>query len=322
MAKIGYHASHEQYRPSSLLSYVQQAEKAGFLAAMSSDHFFPWSERQGQSGFAWAWLGAALQATALPFGVVNAPGQRYNPALVAQAAATLAEMFPGRFWIALGSGQNLNEHVTGAPWPPKQERNERLLEAVEVMRALWRGETVTHRGHFVVEEAKLYTRPLTPPTVVGAAITPETAEWVASWADGLITIGKPQAELEQVVQAFRNAGGEEQPMYLQTQLSYASSTEEAVQAAHEQWRTNIFDSPVLATLRLPSDFDAAAEFVQPQDVNGPVRVSSDPAEHVEWLRQDIALGFSEIYLHNVHRDQDTFIRDFGEKVLPAVASAS
>jgi coenzyme F420-dependent glucose-6-phosphate dehydrogenase len=320
MAKIGYHASHEQYRPSSLLSYVMQAEQAGFAAAMCSDHFFPWSERQGQSGFAWSWLGAALQATALPLGVVNAPGQRYNPALVAQAAATLAEMFPDRFWIALGSGQNLNEHITGEAWPPKQERNERLLEAVEVIRALWRGETVTHYGYFMVEEAKLYSRPLTPPTMIGAAITPETAEWVASWADALITVGKPLEELKEIVEAFRGGGGPEKPMFLQTQLSYATSDQEAERAAHEQWRTNIFDSPVLTTLRLPSDFDAAAAFVKPEDVKGPVRVSADPAQHVEWLQQDLDLGFSQIYLHNVHRDQETFIQDFGEKVLPALSA--
>jgi coenzyme F420-dependent glucose-6-phosphate dehydrogenase len=119
MAIIGYHASHEQFRPGDLLRYVQLAEQAGFGAAMCSDHFHPWSERQGQSGFAWAWLGAALEATSLSFGLVNAPGQRYHPAIIAQAAATLADMFPGRFWIAVGSGQALNEHITGERWPSK-----------------------------------------------------------------------------------------------------------------------------------------------------------------------------------------------------------
>jgi coenzyme F420-dependent glucose-6-phosphate dehydrogenase len=316
--KIGYHASHEQYRPSSLLSYVQAAEAAGFACAMCSDHFAPWSERQGQSGFAWSWLGAALQATSLPFGVVNAPGQRYHPAIVAQAAATLAEMFPDRFWLSIGSGQNLNEHITGERWPTKHERNERLLEAAEVMRALWKGEEVTHDGHFVVEEAKLFTRPLTPPKLIGAAITPATAEWVGSWADGLITIGKPIEELEEVVDAFRSCGGEGKPMLLQVQLSYAPTDAEAEEAAFEQWRTNIFDSPVLADLKTPASFDAAAEFVRPEDMRGPVRVSADLEQHVEWLAQELELGFDEIYLHNVHRSQEAFIRDFGERVLPRV----
>ena len=167
MIHIGYHASHEQFRPSELLDYVQRAEQAGFTAAMCSDHFFPWSESQGQSGFTWSWLGAALQATGLSFGTVNAPGQRYHPAIIAQAAATLAEMYPGRFWLAVGSGEWVNEHITGERWPTKAERNQRLQESVAVMRALWAGETVTHRGLIEVEEARLYTRPAEAPMVVG-----------------------------------------------------------------------------------------------------------------------------------------------------------
>jgi coenzyme F420-dependent glucose-6-phosphate dehydrogenase len=316
MAVIGYHASHEQFRPSTLLSHVQAAERAGFRAAMCSDHFHPWSERQGQSGFALSWLGAALQATQLPMGVVNAPGQRYHPAIVAQAAATLAEMFPDRFWLAVGSGQDLNEHITGHRWPAKAERNARLLEAAEVIRALWRGETVSHRGQFVVDEAKLYTRPLSPPRLVGAAITAETAKWVASWADALITVYKPKDELQEVVDAFHGGGGEDKPMLLQMQLSYAATDEEAEQAAHEQWRPNILDSTVLATLRMPDEFDAAAEYIQPDDMHGPIRIASDLQRHVDWIGEVVELGFSEIMLHCVHRDQERFIADFGERVLP------
>ena len=116
MTAYGFHASHEQVHPSVLLAAVQHAEQAGFDAAMSSDHFSPWSTRQGQSAFAWSWLGAALQATGLPFGVVNAPGQRYHPAIIAQAIGTLAAMYPGRFWAALGTGEASNEHITGTGW--------------------------------------------------------------------------------------------------------------------------------------------------------------------------------------------------------------
>jgi coenzyme F420-dependent glucose-6-phosphate dehydrogenase len=318
MTRIGYHASHEQHRPSTLLTYVQLAERAGFESAMCSDHFHPWSEEQGQSGFAWSWLGSALQATTLTMGTVCAPGQRYHPAVIAQAAATLAEMFPDRFWVALGSGQNLNEHITGGRWPTKSERNERLLESVEVMRSLWRGETVTHRGHVVVEDAKLYSRPLTPPMIVAAAITPATAAWAASWADALITIAQPLQELEPVVEAWREGGGEGKPMLLQTQLSYAPTHDEALHAAHAQWRTNIFGSPVLADLRMPGDFTAAAEFVEPADLAEALIVSADLAEHVERLQELIEIGFDEILLHNVHRDQESFIRDFAEHVLPAL----
>src|SRR5690606_739187 len=195
---VGYHASHEQWAPSKLLEFVRLAESAGFGGGMCSDHFHPWSEHQGQSGFAWSWLGAALQATSLSFGTVCTPGQRYFPPIIAQAAATLAEMFPGRFWLALGSGEYLNEHITGERWPAKQERNARLLEAVQVMRALWAGETVTHRGLFTVEEARLYTRPSEPPLIVWPALTLETAEWVGGWADALVTTSRDRDEMRQM----------------------------------------------------------------------------------------------------------------------------
>jgi coenzyme F420-dependent glucose-6-phosphate dehydrogenase len=316
MVTIGYHASHEQHPPSSLLTWARQAEQAGFDAAMCSDHFHPWNEQQGNSGFAWSWLGAALQATSLPMGVVNAPGQRYHPAIIAQAAATLAEMYPERFWLAVGSGQDLNEHITGDAWPRKPDRNQRLLESVEVMRALWDGETVTHRGAVVVEDAHLYTRPDRAPRLLGAAITPQTASWVAGWADGMITIAKPMPEMREIVEAFREGGGEGKPMALQVQLSYAPTDDEALAAAHEQWGTNIFDSPVLASLRLPSDFEAAAEFVEPDDLPGPVLVSSDASRHAAWLAEYAELGFDELYLHDVHHDQQRFLADFGERVLP------
>jgi coenzyme F420-dependent glucose-6-phosphate dehydrogenase len=321
MAKFGYHASHEQFKPSELLEYVRVAELAGFTGASSSDHFYPWSDRQGESGFAWSWLGAAMQATSLPYGVVCAPGQRYHPAIIAQAAATLAQMFPNRFWVALGSGQALNEQITGEIWPSKVERNARLQECVDVIRALWAGETVTHYGLVQVEEAKLYTRPETPPLIIGAAITPATAEWVAQWADGLITISHPYEKLKQVVEAFRRGGGEDKPMYLKVQLSYAADEEKALQGAYDQWRTNIFPSPVLAQLRNPKQFDAAAEFIQPEDMYEFVRISAKPEQHLEWLKQYLELGFSELYLHNVNREQQQFIKVFGEKVLPAMKNS-
>lgn len=275
-------------------------------------------DRQGESGYAWSWLGAALQATSLSFGVVCAPGQRYHPAIIAQAAATLAEMFPNRFWVALGSGQALNEQITGEGWPAKAERNERLRECVDVIRALWAGETVTHYGLVQVEEAKLYTRPEVPPRIIGAAITPATAEWVGGWADGLITISHPYDKLREVVEAFRQGGGEGKPMYLKVQLSYAQDEEQALQGAYDQWRTNIFKSLVLSDLRLPKQFDAAAEFVKPEDMYEYVRISAEPEQHIEWLQKDLELGFSELYLHNVNREQQGFIEAFGEKVLPAL----
>jgi probable non-F420 flavinoid oxidoreductase len=320
MVEVGFHASHEQFTPRELLECVQLAEQAGFGAAMCSDHFVPWSERQGQSGFAWAWLGAALQATALPFGVVSTPGWRYHPAILAQAAATLAQMFPERFWVALGSGEAANEHVVGRRWPAKAERNARLKECVDVIRALWAGETVTQRGRVRVDEARLYTRPEMPPRIIGPALTPETAEWLGSWADGLITVNKPRDALQAIVDAFRRGGGADKPLYLQVHLSYHPDAAQARLNAHEQWRTNALQSGVLAELRTPKQFDAAAQYVRPEDLDASVRVSADLAEHRDWLLGDVAQGFSGLYLHNVGRNQREFIEAFGRHVVPALAA--
>jgi coenzyme F420-dependent glucose-6-phosphate dehydrogenase len=322
MTMIGFHASHEQFAPGELLRCVQAAERAGFGAAMCSDHIAPWSAAQGESGFAWSWLGAAMQATGLPFGVVNAPGVRYHPAIVAQAAATLAEMFPGRFWVALGTGQALNEHITGDRWPPKPERNARLRECVDVIRALWAGETVTHHGRVHVEEATLWTRPQTPPAIVGPALSEETAEFVGGWADALITINAPREQLMKMIEAFRRGGGEGKPLYLQVHLSYAGTDAEARTNAFDQWRTPIFPGHVNEHLRLPAQFEAAAGSVRPEDMDRFVRISADVERHVAWLRDDLELGFSHVYLHNVGRNQQEFIAEFGERVLPRFAPAS
>jgi len=317
MTRIGIHASHEQIPPGRLLAAVQRAEVAGFGAAMSSDHFAPWSKRQKHSGFAWAWLGAALQATSLPFGVVNAPGQRYHPAIIAQAAATLEAMFPGRFWIAVGTGENSNEHITGDPWPPKEVRNKRLLECVDVMRRLFAGEEVSHKGLVTVDRARLYdVTPESPPPIVGAAVSAETARWVGGWADGLITINQPVEKLEEMISAFCEGGGEGKKLVLQVHLSFAATDEEALEIAYDQWRTNIFSPPIPWDLETVEHFDEAARHVRPEDMHGPVLISSDLNQHLEWLRGYAELGFEEIYLHHVGQELDGFIDAFGEHVLP------
>lgn len=321
--RIGYHASHEQYAPSALLKHVQHAARAGFASAMCSDHYHPWSEAEGHSGFAWSWLAAALQATPLPFGVVTVPGGwRYHPAVMAQAAATLAEMFPGRFWMATGSGERLNEHVVGAHWPEKAERNARLREGVDIMRALWAGETVTHRGRITVEEAKLYDVPAEPPLIIGAALSEETAEWMGGWADGLVTVVGEREGMQKIIDAFRRGGGEGKPLYLQAQLSFARTDQDALEGAWRQWRAVMFPSPVLAELKMPEHFDAAGEHVRREDVAEKMRISSDPERHLEWLRRDMEMGFAEINLHCVHRgEQERFIDVFGERVLPELMKA-
>ena len=322
MTIFGIHASHEQIGPTSLLDAVRAAEASGFDAAMSSDHFSPWSERQGHSAFAWSWLGAALQATTLPFGIVNAPGQRYHPAIIAQAAATLCKMFPGRLWVALGTGEASNEHITGERWPEKAIRQRRLLECVEVMRGLFAGETVSHDGLVKVDRARLYTHADEPPPLVGAAVSVETAGWVGGWADGLITVNQPLEQLERMIAAFREGGGEGKRLVLQVHLSYARDDETALAVAHEQWRTNVFSPPIPWDLELTEHFDEVARHVRPEDMHAGVLISSDPNRHVAWLAELAQLGFDEIYLHHVGQDQHEFVEVFGEHVLPELKAAA
>jgi probable non-F420 flavinoid oxidoreductase len=300
---------------------VRHAEQAGFAAAMSSDHFSPWSERQGESGFAWSFLGAALEATSLPFGVVNAPGQRYHPAIVAQAAASLSQMYPGRLWVALGTGEASNEHITGGRWPSKAEREARLQECVEVIRALLAGEVVDHHGRVVVDRARLWTLPPEPPPLIGPAISVETAAWVGEWADGLVTVNQPREKLERMIAAFRDNGGDGKRLAVQVHLSIAADEATALEIAHDQWRTNVFPPPLCWDLQTVEQFDTASLHVRPEDVRGTVLVSSEPARHVELIRELAALGFDEVYLHHVGREQRAFIDSFGEHVLPQFQEA-
>ena len=318
VAIVGWHASHEQVPPSSLLIAARRAEEVGFDAGMSSDHFSPWSERQGESGFAWSWLGAALAATSLPFGVVNAPGQRYHPAIVAQAIATLAEMFPGRFWAALGTGEASNEHVTGDRWPDREQRRDRLGECVDVIRRLLAGEEVTHHGLVEVDRARLWTQPTVAPPLFGAAVSAGTAAWVATWADGLITVNQDESTLRRVLDAFREGGGDHAPVYLQVHVSWAATHEDALAIAHDQWRTNVFAPPVCWDLEMPAHFDEAARHVRPEDVTRSVLVSADPRWHADRLAGLLDLGFDGVWIHHVGKQQLEFLDVFGEHVLPAL----
>jgi probable non-F420 flavinoid oxidoreductase len=318
MTIIGWHASHEQIPPSRLLAAARLAEEVGFEAGMSSDHFTPWSERQAESGFAWSWLGAALQATSLPFGVVNAPGQRYHPAIIAQAAATLAEMFPGRLWVALGSGEAANEHITGGGWPAKPVRERRLLECVDVMRALFAGEVVSHDGLVTVDRARLWTLPESPPPLIGAAVSVQTAGWVGGWADGLVTIKQPREHLERMLDAFRTNGGEGKPVYLQVHVSWAPTDDEALAIAHDQWRSNVFGPPLCWDLELVEHFEEASRHVRPEDMREAVEVSADLGYHAAWLHEMTELGFDGVWIHHVGQEQRAFLEAFGDKVLPQV----
>lgn len=314
--QIGYHCSHEQFSPARLLSLVELAEQCNFDFALSSDHFHPWSTKQGHSGFAWSWLGAAMAKTSLPFGIVNCPLFRYHPALIAQAAATLDSMFPKRFWIAVGSGQLLNEGIIADRWPPKSERNSRLKEGFLIIKELWNGKIVTRNALIKIEEARLYTQPKCNIPLLAAAITPQTASFIAPWADGLITISQPEKELEAVINAWRSNGGSNKPMYLKIQLSYDKNEELALSGAFEQWKFNVFGSDLNEQLRTPEQFEQAAVLVNKKDIKKYIHISSELGVYEKWLNKYKDLGFEKVILHNVNTNQELFIKDFGKNILP------
>ncbi len=317
--RVGIETAQHRVEWFQLLERVRDAEAAGFGRAMCSDHFSPWSARQGHSGFAWSWLGAALATTDLGFGVVNAPGQRYHPAIIAQAIATLTAMFPGRLWVALGSGEASNEHITGGGWPRKELREARLRECVDVIRALLAGDEVSHDGLVTVDRARLWTRPEEPPPLVGAAVTPKTAAAHAEWADGLVTVLQPTDTLRDVVDGYRGAGGRG-PVALQVHLAWAEDDDEALRIAHEQWRSNVFPPPACWDIDTVEVFDAVSEHVPREALRGPVLVSSDLGWHAAKLVELAAIGFERVYLHHVGQEQDAFLDAFGEKVLPQLRS--
>lgn len=315
MATICYHASHEQFAPSHLLKLVQHAEKAGFEGIHSSDHFNPWSVRQGQSGFTFSWIAAALQATKLPFSMVCTPGQRLHPAIVAQAIATLDEMFPGRINVELASGEALNEHITGDPWPPKEVRNERLLECYQVISKMLKGEEVTDDGLVKVKEAKLYTLPKEKPLLLCAALSEQTSKWAGSWADGLLTTTGSEEETTKKLKAFRQNGGEGKPCYLQYSFSYAKTKEEAVEGAFHQWRSNMVGTDALADFYKPEHYDAAAEKIVKNDIEENIHIITDPEQLWENISMYDRMDINRISLHNINTNHEYFIESFGELIV-------
>jgi len=318
--RIGYHAAHEQFTPRELVTLAQQAESCGFDGIMSSDHIAPWSCRQGQSGAVWPWLGAALQATrTIPFGALAIPGGwRHHPVIVAHAFATLAQMFPNRLrWVAAGSGERLNEHMMGRPWPDAAERYQRLVTGVGMIRRLWRGESVTvTAGPLKADAARIWSLPEKPPAIYAAVLSEESAARAGSWADGIITVRKPPEELKRIRAAFHNNGGAGKPFVLQLQICWDESMEAARLAAHDQWRHVALPGERFAHLKTPEEIDAAAADITVAEMEKALLISDDPAAHCDFIRIYAAAGCDEIYLHNAGRNQAAFIARFGKDVLP------
>ena len=308
--EVAYHASHEQFAPSELVKLAVMAEQCGFQAIHSSDHFHPWSKRQGNSGFSFSWLGAAMQATSLPFSVVCAPGQRYHPAIVAQAAATLAEMFPGRFGIELGSGEAINEMITGDGWPEKILRNKRLEQCAHIIRKLLAGDTVNFHGLVKVRHARLYSLPKEPPPIFGAALSLDTVTWCGTWAEGLLTTGSDAEDLGKKILYFRQMAGGDKPVYAQYSFSYHPDRRAAIDGAYDQWRSNLVGMDKLATLEKVEEFDREGEQITREEIEKNIPIYTDMAALQESGQAFAKAGANRVVLHNINRHQEGFIRDY------------
>ncbi|HEY7911853.1 MAG TPA: TIGR03557 family F420-dependent LLM class oxidoreductase [Blastocatellia bacterium] len=315
MAEIGYALSSEEHRPNDLVRHASLAEQAGFTFALISDHFHPWIDRQGQSPFVWNVIGAIAQATRrLRLGTgVTCPTIRIHPAIIAQAAATSAAMMPGRFFLGVGTGENLNEHILGDHWPPYEERLEMLEEAVEVIRMLWEGEEKTYRGvHYYVENARIYTLPDEPPPVYVAAGGPVSADAAGRIGDGLITVS-PEKEL---VEKFDGAGGRGKPRIGQVTVCYAADEAKARRTAHEWWPNAALPGQLSQELQTPKFFEQAAKLVKEEQVAEMLVCGPDPERHIEKINEFIEAGYDHVYIHQVGPDQEGFINFYKKEVLP------
>jgi G6PDH family F420-dependent oxidoreductase len=312
--RIGYTLSSEEQRPSALVEQAVRAEESGFDFCVVSDHFHPWTDRQGQSPFVWAVVGGIAHATSrIQLGTgVTCPLMRVHPAIVAQAAATAGSMMPGRFFLGLGSGENLNEHVVGAHWPPVSVRQEMLVEAMEVIRALWGGKKVNHRGtHYTVEDARIYTLPDQPVPIMMAAAGKNAAKVAGEKADGLIAVA-PKAEL---VQAFVDAGGDGRSRFGQLHVCWANDEATARRTAY-QWWPNAVIGGIASELKLPQDFEEIALLVNEDDVCRAVVCGPDPERYVAAIREYAQTGFDNVYLHQIGPDQDGFFRFAQRELMP------
>ncbi len=312
---LGYQLSSEEHPAPDLVGYARRAEEVGFTYAVVSDHLHPWTHRQGQSPFVWSVLGAIAQVTtSLRLGTVTAPIRRTPPFLVAHASATTATLLPGRFFLGVGSGEDLNEHVTGEWWPPSEQRREMLEEAIEVIRKLWDGENVEHFGrHYTVDNARLYSRPTASPAIVVAAMSRDAAELAGRVGDGMIAV-TPDAKL---VHAFVEAGGEGKPVYGQIDVCVAEDEAEARRIAHAQWAAPAAIPPrLLAKLRVPADFEAVAALVTEEQVAEQVVCGVDPERHLARIEEFVTAGFDHVHVHQVGADQETFFRFYEAEVLP------
>jgi G6PDH family F420-dependent oxidoreductase len=303
--EIGYWLSSEEQTPSDLVAYARLAEEAGFEHALISDHIHPWVDAQGHSPFVWSVIGAIGATTEqIRLGTaVTCPLIRMHPAIVAHAAATSQALLGGRFFLGVGTGENLNEHVLGDRWPRADERLGMLEEALELIRKLLGGEYETFRGkHYTVEQLKLYDAPAEPPQLIMGAKAPNAAELAAAKADGTINT-TPDAD---VVKTYKGAGGSG-PIYGKVTGAFASSEDEARRIALERQPNPAMPGDLATELALPRDFESVAKLVRPDDLDGVVVLGNDPGRWREAIDEYRDAGFTHVALHNVAEEQRDFV---------------
>ena len=325
MVKFGWKAGPEQYAPVELLNYAIQAEEAGFSSIDVSDHFHPWSEA-GQAAFSWTWLGAvAARTSRIEMGPgVTCPILRYHPAIIAQASATLSHFAPNRIYLGVGTGEALNEYAATGMWPEYEERQERLLEAIELIRELWTGKDVTFRGkYYQTDKARLYTPPVSPIPIYISALVPHSAEFAGKYGDGLFSVGGKQPEIyKQLMSSFEEsakAAGKDPkklPRLIELNVSYTQDIDAAIQEQLKYWASTyvpaLFDQKIYS----PAMAQENGEVVGADTVKKTGCFSSQIDDHVKYVQQHIDLGFDTIYFHSAGPDQSAFLKDYGRDVLP------
>ena len=316
MPTLGYTLASEEHGPRALVAYAQEAERIGFSHALISDHYHPWIDRQGQSPFVWSVIGAVAQATErLTLGTgVTCPTRRIHPAIIAQAAATAASLMPDRFFLGLGTGENLNEHILGQRWPAYDLRADMLEEAVAIIRALWQGDSYTHYGRFfTVENARIYTLPDTLPPLMMAASGTDSAEMAGRLGDGLIST----APDKEVVDTFQAHGNGARPRFGQMTVCCGRDAAAARRTARDHWPTSALHGQLNQELPTPAHFEQATRDVTPEMIAEVIVCGNDVEQHRRQIDAFAEAGFDHVYIHQVGPDQDAFFEFYAQEILPA-----
>ena len=327
--KIGYACEHEQYQPDLLLDFAVEADKAGFDSIWTSDHFHPWAHNNASAGFAWVWMAAAAERTKrVELGTaVTCPTLRYNPAIVAQAFATLRSLYPGRIFIGLGTGEALNEMPVGCPWPSFRERVERFEEAIQIMRMLWSKELVSFKGkYYRLRKANLYTKPTSPPPIFVAASGKTTARLAGKYADGLLTLLAPEEHYLNVVfpameEGAKSVGRDPRELVkaVEIAVSYDKDYDKAIEASR-YWSGALL--PVMLTQQIydTREVEACGRLVGDKQIAENRLIGTNPEEHIKHLEKFLKLGFQHIYIQSSSPDEIETIRMYSKHVLPYLHS--